>query len=222
MPDRLILCSGSPRRKELLESAGYAFEVEAADIAENPALDGRGRAERAHRAAQKMAEAKADAVSERRRSRHGDLNGEVYLAADTIVVLGDEILGKPKNDADAKRMLDALSGKKHQVVTAFAVRRSDDARWETTSVLTDVVFKRATSREIDAYVATGEPRDKAGAYAIQGIGGFLVEAIYGSYSNVVGLPLVEVMRSFRQLTDLVPRPGSIAGTLPRAGSARKA
>ena len=208
MPDRLILCSGSPRRKELLQQAGYALEVDVADIEEKPALDGRKRPDaRSHRAAQLVAESKVEAVAARRRSKRGadGVLGEVYLAADTLVVLENEILGKPSDDADARRMLAALSGRKHQVVTAFAVRRGDDARWETSSVLTDVVFKRVTAREIAAYVGTAEPRDKAGAYAIQGIGGFLVEAIYGSYSNVVGLPLVEVMRSFRDLTDLEPR-----------------
>ena len=212
MPDRLILCSASPRRKEMLESAGFAFELDAADVDEKPLLEAkvRGREARAHRAAQGVADHKVDAVVARRREHFGAerTRGEVYLAADTIVVLGDEILGKPADDRDAKRMLAALAGQKHQVITAFALRRADDERWETSSVLTDVVFAQVSAREIDAYVATGEPRDKAGAYAIQGVGGFLVKAIYGSYSNVVGLPLVEVLQSFRELTDLTPRPRS--------------
>src|SRR3954469_20789718 len=106
MPDRLILCSGSPRRKELLEGAGFAFEIDVADIDEKPVLEGkhRSREARAHRAAQSVADLKAAAVAKRRRERLGaeETRDEVYLAADTIVVLGDAILGKPADDRDAK------------------------------------------------------------------------------------------------------------------------
>lgn len=209
MPDRLVLCSASPRRKELLESAGYRFLVDPADVEERVVLDPRLPPwPRAHRAAQRIAEEKVASVAARRRdAAQRDRAREVYLAADTIVFLDDEVLGKPSGDAEAKAMLARLSGRRHQVVTAFALRRSDDERHETTSVLTEVSFKKTTKAEIDAYVASGEPRDKAGAYAIQGLGGFLVESIRGSYSNVVGLPLVEVMRALAELSDLRARPG---------------
>jgi septum formation protein len=205
----------------MLALAGFTFEVDASGVDETVEV-GRGLSanERSHRAAQSIADAKVEAVAERRRKRGAAAAaGEVYLAADTIVVLGGEILGKPRNDADAARMLGALSGHRHSVITAFALRRGDDDRYETTSVLTDVLFKPLTTREIAEYVATGEPRDKAGAYAVQGIGAMLVRAVYGSHSNVIGLPLVEVIRGLRDISDLQPKMSLAPAAVPAPRSA---
>ncbi len=185
--DRLLLASSSPRRAELLARSGYAFDVVPADVDETPPP---GAAPEA--AALEIARRKAEAVS-----RPG-----VVLAADTIVVLEGGILGKPKDDDDARRMLHALSGRRHEVITAFCVRNGE--REIARAVTTDVEFRVVPADEIDAYIATGEPRDKAGAYAIQGAGAFLVRSIEGSWTNVVGLPLVETIEALAEISDLRP------------------
>jgi len=124
--------------------------------------------------------------------------GDLVLAADTAVVLGDEVLGKPEGDDDARRMLRALSGTDHEVLTAVVVRRTAPALELDALVATRVRFERLGAREIDWYVATGEPLDKAGAYAIQGAGGAFVRSVEGSVSNVVGLPLAETAELLRR------------------------
>jgi septum formation protein len=174
---RLVLASQSPRRRELLAGLGFALEIRPADTDES--VHG-GEGPRAYVA--RVAREKARAVP-----------GAVVLAADTAVVLGDEILGKPRDEADAARMLRALSGTSHQVLTAVCVRRTDrgPAQEREALVATEVRFRPLLEREIAWYVATGEPLDKAGAYALQGAGGALVEAVSGSVSGVVGLPLAE-------------------------------
>ena len=171
----LILASGSPRRRELLATLGHSFAVVVPEIDETPLPGERPRA-----FAERMAEEKAAAV-----------DGEgVVVAADTIVVLGDKILGKPVDAADAREMLRLLSGRPHEVVTGVCVRSRN--RTMVFSVGTEVVFRTLEEAEIKAYAATGEPMDKAGAYAIQGGAAHMVCAINGSYTNVVGLPLCEL------------------------------
>lgn len=176
----LILASGSPRRRALLASLGIAFEVEVPRVEE---LRRPGEAPAAF--ARRLAAEKAAEVATRR--------GETrpILAADTTVVLGDDVLGKPESPEDAVRMLRALSGRSHQVVTGLAV--AADGIVHQQAVSTEVRFRPLTEREIAWYVATGEAADAAGAYKIQEIGGALVASIDGSHSNVVGLPLAETL-----------------------------
>ena len=174
-PERpvVVLASGSPRRRELLGRYPIRLEVRPADLDES-VLDG----ERPEPYVRRLARAKAEAV----RSA-----GDVVVAADTCVVLGGEILGKPTDEADAARMLAALADRTHHVVTAVAVAADGGTTVET--VRTDVTMTAIPAEDLAWYVATGEPHDKAGAYAIQGAGGRFVRRIDGSHSNVIGLPL---------------------------------
>jgi septum formation protein len=183
MTPRLVLASRSPRRRELLAQLGIAVEIRPAD-ADETVLP--GEPPRAY--VLRVARDKARAVA-----------GELVLAADTAVVLGAEVLGKPSGADDARRMLRALSGTVHEVLTAVCVRRTDagGARELEAVVATKVRFSPLSAAEIDWYVATGEPLDKAGAYAIQGSGGAFVLAVEGSVSNVVGLPLAETASLLR-------------------------
>ncbi len=178
---RLILASASPRRAELLTSAGFAFDVSPAGVDET-LLD----AEEPQAYALRVARDKAVTVA----LRHGD--GRVVLAADTVVVAGGEVLGKPRDAHDAERMLRRLSDAVHLVHTAVVVRAPGG---ETSEVVTTRVhFRRLTDAEIAWYIASGEPDGKAGAYAIQGRGARFVDWIEGSWSNVVGLPIATVYR----------------------------
>ena len=180
----LILASASPRRAELLSAAGIPFEVRPAHIDE-----GLRAGEDARTYASRVAVDKARAIA-------GQADGRPVLAADTVVVIDGLVLGKPVDSDDAKRMLRLLSGRSHEVITAVALMstrrgQSDtaiDARIESTVV----EFAPLYTAEIDWYVATGEPSDKAGAYAIQGLASRFVTRIEGSYSNVVGLPMALV------------------------------
>ena len=181
----IILASASPRRSELLESAGITFSVIPADIPEEP-LPGELPAPHVLRLAQEKALAVA-------RIAQGDL----FIGADTVVVCDDEIMGKPCDAADARRMLSLLSGREHEVITGFAVHDRSGEVTHAQVVSTKVFFKPLTLSEIDAYIATGCPFDKAGAYAIQGGAAYMVQSIEGSYSNVVGLPLCEVVEVLR-------------------------
>jgi len=178
--NKLILASSSPRRRELLEQIGVLFDVKVADVDETP-LAG----ESPEDYVQRLAIAKARKVAQ-------DLE-QPCLGSDTSVVLNGTIFGKPQNDADARQMLRALSGQSHQVMSAVAIVQYSQAgeRSDVQLVSTKVTFKNLTSDQIDKYIATGEPADKAGAYGIQGKGALLVAGIEGSYSNVVGLPLTE-------------------------------
>lgn len=180
---RLVLASASPRRAELLSSAGFSFDVAAADVDETPR---RGEAPREY--ALRVAHEKAAAI-------HGRLRGAAILAADTVVVAGAHLLGKPADAADAARMLALLSGTTHTVTTAVVLRVRGDAAQEIAE--TRVEFCRLSSAEIDWYVATGEPDGKAGAYAIQGRAARFVTSIEGSWSNVVGLPVATVYRMLK-------------------------
>lgn len=177
---RFLLASQSPRRKELLSRAGYAFEVIVSAVDETlPQGATPGEA------VETLARRKAKAVSDRS-------PGAVVLGCDTVVALGGRILGKPADEAEAKTMLRRLSGCTHTVYSGVCV--TDGARETVFHTATDVTFYPLSDDTIAAYVATGEPMDKAGAYGIQGLGCVLVARIAGDYSNVVGLPLSESAR----------------------------
>jgi septum formation protein len=181
----LVLASGSPRRAHLLAALGLEFEVAAMEIDERPSV-GEAPAEHACRLAREKAEA----------ARARLPAGRLVLAADTVVALEQDILGKPADPEDAARMLRRLSGRRHQVFTAVAAVR-DQARALRLSS-SEVEFRELPEREIQAYVATGEPLDKAGAYGIQGLGGIFVSRLCGSYSGVVGLPVCETADLLRE------------------------
>jgi len=178
----VVLASGSPRRREFLESLGLAFEVYGNGAAEPDPLPGEPPADYARRAA----EAKAASVAAAR-------PGCVVIAADTVVALHGETMGKPQDRADAVRMLARLAGHTHEVVSACCVALPGGTR-ETFHAVTRVTMWNAPPAALAAYAATGEPDDKAGAYGIQGVGAFLVESIDGSWSNVVGLPVAELVQ----------------------------
>jgi septum formation protein len=175
----LVLASRSPRRSELLRAAGIEFIVRATDVDESVQEE-----ESPLEYVRRLAEKKARAVLIR--------PGEVILAADTTVALGSEILGKPADDEDARRMLEKLSGVRHEVHTGVCMRSPD--RVTTGIATTGVWFNPMSAAEIDAYIRSGEPVDKAGAYAIQGLASKFIPRIHGSYSNVVGLPVELVYR----------------------------
>lgn len=190
---RLILASGSPRRRRLLEEQGLDFEIIVPSLLEEPTPS-----ETAPQFVGRAASEKAAAIA----GRHPDA---WVLGADTVVVLDGVILGKPLGAADAQRMLMLLAGRQHEVLTGFCIRRGRDAITVGRVVSTEVQFVGFTPEIGAAYVRTGEPLDKAGSYGIQGMGGSLVEKITGSYSNVVGLPLAEVMIELLRLGVVVVR-----------------
>ncbi len=176
---RLVLASKSPRRAELLQAAGLPFVVRTADIDETP-RDG----ERPEDYVLRLAEEKACAVTCEAQ--------EIVLAADTCVVLGAAILGKPTDAADAVRMIDSLAGRRHEVLTGVCLRSGN--RLERQCAATAVWFAAMSGAQISTYVASGEPMDKAGAYGIQGLASRFIERIEGSYTNVVGLPVAMVYK----------------------------
>lgn len=179
---QLILASGSPRRKELLERTGRTFRVIVSDADEVLAASTKPA-----NVAMANARAKALAVAALVSS------GATVIGADTIVVLDGRIFGKPADDDDARRMLRELSGKTHEVITGVCIVRNGSC--ETFAETTGVCFRNLSAREIEAYIATGEPLDKAGAYGIQGAAGAFVDHIEGDYDNVVGLPVARLERT---------------------------
>ena len=181
----LILASGSPRRREILRQLGIEHEVVTSGV-EEPPHAGEAPAQYARH----LAGLKAAEVSSRLSPARA---GAWVLGADTIVVVDDEVLGKPLDDADAVRMLMCMSGRAHRVLTAVSVHQAgrDDSR--VSDVETSVRFRAFDRETAERYVATGEGRDKAGSYAVQGLGGGLVAAVDGSPSNVIGLPAVETV-----------------------------
>ncbi len=190
----LLLASASPRRRELLELARIPFEVIRAGADESI-----GRGEHALTYVARVTRAKLAAavvpLDDKTRAR-----AAVVLAADTSVVVDDRVFGKPVDDDDARAMLRALSGRKHEVVTAFALGEPRSGRLVSEqTVRTEVEFRALDAAEIDDYVATGECRDKAGAYAIQGMASSLVRRIDGSHTNVIGLPTAELVLELRRL-----------------------
>jgi septum formation protein len=178
----LVLASQSPRRAEILRQAGIPFIVRTAPVDETPLAN-----EKPEDYVRRLAEEKAVAVTA--------APDETVLGADTTVVIGSQLLGKPADAADAFRMLEALSGRCHQVLTGICLRRGTGVvrDWAATHVW----FMPMTPREIEDYVASGEPLDKAGAYAIQGLGSKFIERIEGCYFNVVGLPIALVYKHLR-------------------------
>jgi septum formation protein len=198
---RLVLASASPRRAELLRAAGFAFEVLAVDLDER-AHDGEAPADYVARLARDKAGAAMQRFEQRaQRSCHGPeraaLDDLVVLGADTAVIVDERILGKPRDDHDAAAMLVALSGRRHEVMTGVSLRSLAGERQlvEATGVYISVL----TPDDIAWYVASGEGRDKAGGYAIQGLASRFVTGIEGSYSNVVGLPIATVSALLREL-----------------------
>jgi septum formation protein len=179
----LVLASQSPRRSEILRQAGIPFTVRVADVDESVQAG-----ESAADYVQRLAAAKAHAVEA--------ADAETVLGADTTVVIDGEILAKPADAADARRMLARLSGRRHEVLTGICLRRGGHAIRDC--VTTGVVFAALSDREIDEYVASGEPMDKAGAYAIQGLASKFVERIEGDYFNVMGLPVALVYRHLQE------------------------
>jgi septum formation protein len=191
-PPLLILASASPRRAELLRLAGLEFEIRPVEVDESP----RSR-ERPRDLAARLARAKAGALP-------APADPALILAADTVVALGRESLGKPRDAIEARSMLRRLSGRAHRVITAVVVRRCPGDRYEAAVAVSRVRFARLTDREIDWYAASGEGLDKAGAYALQGRGSLFVTAIEGSYTNVIGLPMETVYPMLRRHGFLAP------------------
>ena len=185
---KLVLASTSPRRAEVLTSLGISFVVDPSDVDE-----GIRPGESGESAASRLAADKAALVASRRPQSW-------VLAADTLVLLDGAILGKPRDDAEAAEMLGKLAGREHRVVTAVRLRRGDDPGREIIE-LSGVRISPLSPEEIRWYVATGEPRDKAGAYAVQGLGARFIEAVHGSYTNVMGLPARAVYLLLRESRD---------------------
>lgn len=183
-PPRFVLASASPRRAELLRASGFDFEVIVGDTDEAVRPG-----ERADAYVRRVAEAKADTVRAR-------AHGLPVLAADTVVVVDADILGKPRDHAEARLMLSRLSGRTHLVMTGVTLR-ADTSHTEVD--VTQVAFAVLSTAEMDWYIASGEPMDKAGAYGIQGLASRFVTRIEGSYSNVVGLPVARVYRLLHRL-----------------------
>lgn len=185
--EKLILASQSPRRAEILRAVGWEFEAIAADIDET-----RHSSEDAVGYVKRLAQTKAQTVAKK-------VSAGLVLGADTVVVIGAEILGQPRDDEDARRMLQLLNGQWHEVLTGVALMRpGQKSQVLVNHETTRVRFCEISADEIDWYVSTGEPRGKAGAYAIQGRGALFIAGIQGDYFNVVGLPVRLVYEMFRQ------------------------
>ncbi|HKK90773.1 MAG TPA: Maf family protein [Desulfobacteraceae bacterium] len=184
--EKIILASQSPRRKYLLDQAGIHFSVEPAQIEEK-----KSDKESPVAYVKRLSREKANCLAE----KYPEL---WVLGADTVVVMDDHLLEKPSSEHDARKMLALLSNRVHTVYTGFTLCCRKKNRVITKTAATDVRFKALTQEEIEWYVSTKEPFDKAGAYAIQGLGTFLVKSISGSYTNVVGLPVCEVIETLIQ------------------------
>lgn len=181
---RIVLASASPRRQELLAQVGISFDVMPSQIGEEP-LDGESPEEHVIRLAGEKAKEVAGRLKESEE--------KWIIGSDTIVVIDGELLGKPGGKVDALHMLKKLSRREHSVLTGYAILNSRTGELVRKAVETVVKFKKLSEDEIVGYVSSGEPMDKAGAYAIQGLGAFMVEEIKGSYSNVVGLPVCQIV-----------------------------
>jgi septum formation protein len=206
----LVLASASPRRRELLESLGLILRIVPADIDESP-RDGEAAGDYVRR----IAGSKCDRVAEILSADSEAAAALPIVGADTTVIVDGEILGKPGDEVEARRMLLRLAGRRHDVTTAYRVRRG--ARTVDRAVTTAVSIRALQPTEIDAYVASGEWRGKAGGYAVQGIAGAFVTELRGSHTNVIGLPLAELLADLLALEALprypprgfaVPEPGA--------------
>jgi len=181
--DGLVLASASPRRRELLAALGYRFTVVPSRADETLLPDEQPTAHVVRLSRDKALEVAARV----------DVPGRWFVGSDTVVVCAERILGKPRDAGEAAEMLRLLSGRRHQVYTGYAVFDRGQQRLRSGAAVTEVTFRALTEVEIAGYIASGEPLDKAGAYAIQGLGAALVRRIEGSYSNVVGLPQCEIL-----------------------------
>jgi septum formation protein len=195
----LVLASASPRRRELLGQLGLVLEVTPANVDETP-----HPGERPADYVRRVAAAKCDAVA---LARAADLPAVPIVAADTIVIVDDQILGQPTDEADARRMLLALAGRRHDVTTAYRI--TFGGRTVDRAVTTTVSFRSLRPAEVDAYLASGEWRGTAGGYAVQGRAGVFASELRGSHTNVIGLPLAELLADLQALEALprYPAPG---------------
>ena len=189
MKDKIILASASPRRKELLEQIGLEFQVIPSCAAEDILPD-----ESPEELVVRLSIDKAREVANR-----DGIDGRWFIGSDTIVVRDNQILGKPRNQTHAAEMLRQLSGQEHQVISGYAILDRHNNKQSVGAVTTKVWFRCLKDDEIKRYIATGEPMDKAGAYAIQGLGVSFVARIDGSYTNVVGLPLCRLTLALKQM-----------------------
>lgn len=183
---KIILASSSPRRKILLKQMGLDFEAVVSDFEEK--IDAKLSP---HKLAEKLSLGKAKSVAYK-------YNNAIIIAADTFVIFNEKIIGKPIDDKDAKRILRLLSGKGHSIITGFTILDTKVNRSVTKSVETKVTFKKLSDKEIDSYIKTGEPLDKAGAYGIQEKGGIFIKKIDGDYFNIVGLPIYSVVEELKK------------------------
>jgi septum formation protein len=198
---QLVLASASPRRRELLKNLGLIFNVMPSELAEK----GVGEIEVKDPAiwTQKCARDKAETVAKR---LAGDEEERWYLGVDTVVVVDREVLGKPADEKEAREWLSKLSGRWHQVVSGYCLLNPTVRKVCSNAVSTEVRIKKLSEDEIKAYLTTSEPYDKAGAYAAQGVGASFIEEIRGSYTNVVGLPLSEVLGDMLRMEIIEPEP----------------
>jgi len=182
----IILASASPRRKELLEKIGLRFEVEPSNYEEDmhSGLE-------PHEFAQRISLEKAEVVARKHKNA-------IVISADTLIVFGSQILGKPHTEKEARKMLETINGKSHSVITGFSIIDTGKNKALSKSVETKVYIRKLASVEIEAYVKSKESLDKAGAYAIQGLGAVIVERIEGDYFNVVGLPLSALTEALKE------------------------
>jgi len=185
---KIILASQSPRRKQLLEQVGLKFEIDSSNYEEDMTLKMDPK-----KLVEHLSLGKAMDVAE----RHDDA---IIISADTIVALDGEVFGKPKTAEGAKQMLRKFSGKAHVVLTGFTIIDTGTNKQISKSVETKVYFKNLSEKEIDAYVATGEPLDKGGGYAIQGLAALFVEKIEGDYFNIVGLPILPLSKELKNFS----------------------
>lgn len=186
---QIVLASASPRRRELLASVGIQFQIIPSHIDETQQPN-----EEPEAFVLRLSQEKATEVAQR-----STVSGRWFIGSDTIVLCDGVILGKPESQQDSADMLRMLSGRSHQVISGYAILDRHNNQWRSRSITTDVTFRSLTEREIEGYIASGEPADKAGSYAIQGLGAFMVTAISGSYSSVVGLPLAQIVTDLQQL-----------------------
>ena len=175
---KIILASQSPRRRDLLKQIGLEFEIDSSNYEEDMTLDMEPK-----KLAEYLSLGKAKDVAQRHKN-------SIVISADTIVAVDNEVFGKPKTPEKAKYMLQKLSGRAHSVISGFTIIDTETNKQISKSVETKVYFKNISEEEMDAYIATGEPLDKGGGYAIQGIAALFVEKIEGDYFNIVGLPII--------------------------------
>jgi len=201
--DKLILASASPRREELLSLAGISFQVMPSEVSEEMVED-----ESPERHVLRLSEAKAASVA-------GLYPDAWVLGADTVVIIAGEVLGKPTRREEARVMMHKLSGRTHQVITGFALLKATTKAGVRKAVTSAVTFREMTAEEVEWYIETEEPYDKAGGYAVQGRAALFIREISGSHTNVIGLPICEVVEALREVGALDCRAGG--GHVGRSG-----